>query len=193
MKKINKAKSKPFGRASITISKSTSSSNTTKSISTKERYSKLLFFTIKFLVIFAVLNVLIWFADLSQLNLFLAKESGQLVGAQVKETSLTFGAGNFVVTNSCTGLVSISILASIIFAFQRPKLKKRLALFIIGAGVLFLINIPRIALVVYSSSLGLDAEAVHELTWFLMSAIILIVWFFGMRTIAKEKDFVQLI
>jgi exosortase/archaeosortase family protein len=153
---------------------------------------KIFFFIIKFFGIFIVLNLLIELSDLSFLTSFIANVSASFLGMQYLN-NIIIGKTFFIITNSCTGLVSTSILASIIFALTKPELKKKIVLFLVGAIVLLIVNIPRIILVLYVSKLGFDTGLVHELTWFLMSAIVLIIWYYGTKRIEKINQFNELL
>ena len=154
---------------------------------------QLLLFAVKFFSIFVVLNVLIELADLSFLTGWLASVVGWILGVATASNILLINSSQFVVTNSCTGLVSASILASIVFALRLPSLKKKIGVFVLGLVVLMLINVPRVALVVLAAKRGFDVELVHELTWGLMSAIVLLIWYYGTKKITRVKEFSELL
>ncbi|MFA5125734.1 MAG: hypothetical protein WC462_01900 [archaeon] len=153
---------------------------------------KLLFFVAKFFIIFAVLNILIELADLSFLTNFIASISASFLNAQYLH-NVVFVKSFFIITNSCTGFVSASILASIIFALRKPALKKKIILFLLGTAVLLIVNIPRIIFVLYMSKIGFNAELMHEMTWFLMSAIVLAIWYYGTKRVEGIKEFNELL
>jgi hypothetical protein len=48
-------------------------------------------------------------------------------------------------------------------------------------------------LVLWAALVGVDAEAVHVFTWYLMSALILLIWYYGTKKVSKIKDFSELI
>lgn len=154
---------------------------------------KILVFLVKFFVIFAVAQTLIEFAPLAPLNNTITEISASALGLESLRSDVVVGEGVFSVTNSCTGLVSVSILGAIIFSLRKPRLRKKLALFLAGAIIIMLINIPRIMLVLFAAKIGFNAELVHELTWFLMSAIILIIWYYGTKRMEKIKEFRELL
>ncbi|MCX6804273.1 MAG: exosortase/archaeosortase family protein [Candidatus Diapherotrites archaeon] len=153
----------------------------------------ILFFIIKFLIIFAIATIIVTSVDLSFINKAITSLSAGLVGLTYEGAALSIGNSAFLVTNSCTGLISAGILAGLIFASRNPKFKKKLALFIFGAVILVLVNIPRIALVLLAAKSGYNAELVHELTWFLMSAVVLVIWYYGIKHFGKINDFKELI
>jgi hypothetical protein len=48
-------------------------------------------------------------------------------------------------------------------------------------------------LVLYAAQKGFDAELVHMATWFLMSAIVLVIWYYGTKKLAGIKEFSDLL
>ena len=154
---------------------------------------KLLFFCIKFFVIFFVLEFIIDSVELSFFTNALASMTAAILGASSTGNIVLLAGNTFVVTNSCTGLISTSILAAIIFSLKKPEMIKKIALFVAGLAALVLLNIPRVALVVYSPLLGLDADTVHVLTWFVMSAAVLLIWYYGTKKITGIKEFGELL
>ncbi|VVB74177.1 Uncharacterised protein [uncultured archaeon] len=157
------------------------------------RFKKIIWFCAKFFVIYFVLQFLIELADLSSLNNFIAYASASLIGIGYLGNTVFVAGEVFTVTNLCTGLVSASVLAAIVFSLRRPKLGQKAILFTSGLVLLMLINIPRVSLVLYSAMLGFDAELVHTFTWFIMSAAVLLIWYYGTKRIAKVKDFSELV
>jgi exosortase/archaeosortase family protein len=166
---------------------------TTKNTQNKSNNKPILIFLLKFFGIFLVLEALITLIDLTRLTNFITTIVANFFNLPYLNNIIFVNSSTFVVTNSCTGLVSLAILAAITLPLKRMQLKKKVLVLGIGAFFLLTINIPRIGVVIYSGLIGFDAELVHELTWFLMSAIILLVWFFGIKYIQKEKDFSNLI
>jgi len=158
-----------------------------------KRNKPILIFLIKFFAIFIILEALINLIDLHLLTNLITFIVANFFNLPYLNSTIFINSSSFVVTNSCTGLVSLAILAAITLPLKGMKLKKRVLILAIGAVFLLILNIPRVGLVIYSGLLGFDAEMVHEFTWFLMSAIILLVWFYGIKLIQKEKDFSKLI
>lgn len=162
-------------------------------IKVKSQRNLLLFFVVKFFIIFAVLNYLIEIASLAPLTEFIAKTSAGWLSLPVFASTIISGGQLFVVTNLCTGLVSASILAAIIFSLRRPSIEKKILLFLAGAAVLLVANIPRVVLVLFAAQNGFDAELVHEFTWIIMSVIVLGFWYYGTKRIEKIKEFNELL
>jgi exosortase/archaeosortase family protein len=168
-------------------------SNTPKHISFLKRNKPILLFLVKFFGIFITLEGLVTLIDLTLLTNFITKIVANFFNLPYLNSTIFVNSSSFIVTNSCTGLVSLAILTAITLPLKRMKLKNRALVIAIGAILLLTLNIPRIALVIYSGMNGFDAELVHEFTWFVMSAIILLVWFYGVKLIQKEDDFSKLI
>jgi exosortase/archaeosortase family protein len=155
--------------------------------------TKISLFLIKFFAIFFILTTLVELLDLLFFTEWLAFISAMPFKVNVVSNLVFVNGENFLVTNSCTGLVSASILAAIIFSLKKPLIKQKILLFLFGMGILLVLNIPRLMLVLWSASVGLDAELVHIITWFFMSIFILIIWYFGTKRIAKINDFSELL
>lgn len=150
-------------------------------------------FVFKFCLIFFTLFFIIEIMDLSFLNNFLAEKVAKIFGLEYFE-NIIFGNGiNFLITNLCTGLVSISILAGIIFSFKKPIIENKIIFFVLGALILLIANFFRIIFVIFIANLGFDAELVHTITWFLMSGIIILIWFYGNKKLLGYKKLNQLI
>ena len=186
-KKIN---SKAKSIAQSNLKKQTTSKNPLPK--NKDYNSSIGRFLIKFFVIFGITNILIEFFNLDALNKLIANITAGALGLAVSKVTIFAGTHAFVITNSCTGLVSASILGAIIFALRKPSFATKLTLFIWGAIALLLLNIPRIMIVLLAAQAGFDAELVHEATWFVMSALVLAIWYFGTKRITKIKDFSEL-
>ncbi|MFA5763663.1 MAG: hypothetical protein WC915_02535 [archaeon] len=156
--------------------------------------NKMLIFLVKFFILFFVLSELINFLDLSFFLNIITKISASYLNLQFIGNQIFIGSNIFIVTNSCTGLVSASILAAVIFALKKPKIHQKLKLFIFGTLLLLVINVPRIILILFiAKATSIDPDLVHTLTWFLMSFIILIIWYFGTKSVAKIKEFDELL
>ncbi len=157
------------------------------------RTKKIFWFCVKFFIIYFVLQYLIELADLSALNNFIAYASASILGLSFGGNIVLVAGNVFTITNMCTGLVSASVLAAIVFSLCKPRIGQKVVLFMGGLVLLMLINIPRVSLVLYSASIGFDANLVHTSTWFIMSAAVLLIWYYGTKRIAKVKDFSELV
>ncbi len=159
----------------------------------KEKSFKMGLFLGKFFVIFAILTIIIELLDLSVFTSWLASICATPFGLEAQGNAIMINGQQFAVTNACTGLMSASILAAVIFALKKPEIEKKIVIFLAGLVVLLVANIPRIMLVLWTATVGLDAGLVHTLTWFLMSALILLLWYYGTKLYAKIDDFSELL
>ncbi|HLD59131.1 MAG TPA: exosortase/archaeosortase family protein [archaeon] len=156
---------------------------------------KELFFSIKFFIIFLVLQFFILSAPLAQLENFIASAEAGALGLQSSGNIVFFEDQSFQVGANCTGLLSGAILFAVVFAMKKPDFRKKLLIAAAGALVLFLLNFPRVFFVLWAAKnfgAGL-AETLHEITWMTTAVLVLIVWFFAIRKIAKTKNFAELI
>ncbi|MFA7133368.1 MAG: hypothetical protein WC122_00115 [archaeon] len=153
----------------------------------------IIIFLVKFFIIFAILEFTIISIDLSFLTNLITSIIGVFLRIPYAKNTLFVNSTNFVITNSCTGLISLSILTAITLPLKRMVLEKRLLIILLGGALVLISNIPRIILVIYSGFFGFDTNFVHELTWFLMSGLIVVIWYYGLKLIQKEKDFSKLI
>jgi exosortase/archaeosortase family protein len=152
----------------------------------------IILFLIKFFIIYFVLSTIISLLDLSFFTNYLAMLTASILGLEFIGNIVFVDGSRFIITNYCTGLMSGAILASIIFALKRPEIKQKLLLFLFGFCLLLVINVPRLLLVLASAKAGFDAELIHTITWFVMSVIILVVWYFGTKSITGN-DFKHLL
>ncbi|MFA5931042.1 MAG: archaeosortase/exosortase family protein [archaeon] len=167
-----------------------SGSNSTKKAANRK---KMLVFAIKFFAIFIVLNFLIELVDLSFLTNAITQIAATILGLDYLLNVVYVNNGLFIVSNLCTGLVSASILAAIIFSLNKPELSKKTTLFLAGLIILLAVNIPRIIFVLFVAKYGFDAELVHELTWFVMSGLVLLIWYYGSKRLLKLKEISELL
>jgi exosortase/archaeosortase family protein len=152
-------------------------------------------FLVKFFAIFFVLQAIILFLSLNFLEQSLASFEAGLLGLQVNGNTVFVNGNSFSVDANCTGLLSVAILAAIVFSLRKPKLEKKFLVFFVSGALLLLLNVPRLFFVLWAAKeYGVSvAEAVHELSWFSTGIFILFFWFFATRKIAKIKDFSQLL
>ncbi|MBS3059633.1 MAG: hypothetical protein J4224_04380, partial [Candidatus Diapherotrites archaeon] len=70
-------------------------------------------------------------------------------------------------------------------------LKSKTATLAIGVIFLLAANYVRVYFVLLSAIAfgGRAAEAVHIITWFLTAALVIVVWYYGTKRIAKVKEF----
>lgn len=151
-------------------------------------------FLLKFFSIFLVLQSIIVVAPLSGLNEWIAKFEAGALNLESRGNTVFTGNAGYVITNSCTGLISGSILAAIVFSLKKPEPKKKTTVFFAGAVILFIINLLRVYIVILGGVIyGFGfAENLHVTSWFVMSAIIIAIWYYVTKKWAGIKDFSEL-
>lgn len=156
---------------------------------------KALVFLVKFFVVYAVLQLLIVSLPLGFLENGIALLEANALGLQAQGNAIFFGSYEFQIVPNCTGLVGISVLASIIFALRRPELKKKVLLLAFGAAVLFPLNLLRLYLVLLAAiSFGPEmAGGLHIASWFAVSAAIILLWYWLTKRLAGARDFASLL
>ncbi len=154
----------------------------------KNSFDKKIFvFLIKFFLIFFILNTIISFLDFQWLNNFVAVVVATISFSTSISSIVFVGQQQFIITNYCLGFVSIAMLAALIFSLSKPDIRKKFVVFVLGAIILFILNIFRIVMVLFSAKIGFDAQLMHTLSWFLMSAFVLLIWFYLMLFFSKKK------
>lgn len=157
--------------------------------------NKNLLFLLKFFAIFALLQGIILIAPLNSLNEWIAGIEASALSLERQGNAILAGNTNFLITNSCTGLVSGSIFAAIVFALKKPAFKQKTLVFLAGAILLFLINLARVYFVVLAG-IGFGAEfagIMHIVSWFLMSGFIIALWYYLTKKWIGIKDFSELL
>ena len=147
----------------------------------------LLIFSIKFFLIFFTLSFIIEFLDLSIMSNFLTIIVSSILNLPFLDNQIFLNEKIFVISNACLGFSTISILFALIFSLKKPELIKKMSLFIFGAGFIFLINIPRLVVVVFSEIIGFDPDLVHTLTWFFMSLVVLVIFLLATKYYYKKE------
>ena len=104
-------------------------------------------------------------------------------GMNASGNLLSFQEGTFQINNYCTGLYSISLLASLLIPLKTINWKKKAGFFLAGAATLFVINIFRVALIAWAGiNYGLElAELVHWASWVGIGMLVFAVWLKGLK------------
>ena len=148
-------------------------------------------FLAKFFALFFILQFLVLIADLRTIQNAISAGVSGMAGLEFSGIFVMVQGGAFEITPSCTGLVSAAILAAIIFSLRKPDVKNKFFLFFAGASILFVVNFFRVLFVVIAvKELGIAAaEMLHVVSWFVMSAGIIIVWYWFTKRMLKINDF----
>lgn len=159
-----------------------------------KKQKKLWLFLAKFFFIFGALYLALYLVDSKPLQEFVAINSARMIGLDAESNTIRVGGSSFLINESCTGLVSIMILASTIFALRKPDLNKKIRVFFAGSIALFFLNIARVSLVLLVALQSIQAaELTHVISWFLMSAAIIALWYYSTKRMVKIKRFNELI
>ena len=152
-------------------------------------------FLVKFFFIYAILQASILLIPLEPLQNSIAGFEASALGLKAIGNVIEYESHGFEIVANCTGLMSISVLAAIIFSLRKPDLKKKLLFFATGAIVLFPLNLVRIYLVIRAAMvLGVEfSETLHVLTWFTTSALILATWYYSTKKFVGVKEFNNLL
>ena len=152
-------------------------------------------FLVKFFIIFGALQGIIVIAPLGALNEWIAGFEAGALAIENEGDRLVGGDAYYVITNSCTGLVSGSILAAIVFGLKKPDLRKKAVVFAAGATALFLVNLARVYFVVFGGiAYGFEfSELLHITSWFAMSGLIIALWYYLTKRWAGVRDFSELL
>lgn len=155
---------------------------------------KAFLFSARFFIVFAVLYALLFLLDFSMIENWLASLTAGFFGLQAIGNAVLIGGFAFKITESCIGLFSGIVLASIIFACRKPSLRLKLLMAFCGSLALFLLNIPRLYLVFWAAlNYGVEiAEWAHFASWFSTTIIIIAVWYLLAERIAG-KEFKELV
>ena len=159
------------------------------------RAKKELWFLMKFFLIYAVLQFAVLAAPLSGLQEWIAGIEAGLLGLEVSGSSILIGTDIFIISASCTGVVSAAVLAAVIFALKKPGMKLKLAMFAFGAVALLLLNLLRVyAVLLVAVGWGTGAaELAHAVSWLGTAFLVLLVWYFATKKIMGTGNFAEML
>jgi len=157
--------------------------------------NKTVIFLLKFGIIFSVLHFLVWTIPTGFLQNLIAVFQAGLFNLPVKDNLILLGEQKILINPSCTGLVSSSIIAAIIFSLSKPKIKEKIKIFLLAGTVMFLLNLLRIYFVLWFG-LNFGAELVglmHEISWMTTAIFIIGLWYYFTKKITKIEEFNELL
>ena len=148
-------------------------------------------FLAKFFALFLILQAIVLVVDLTWMQNAIAAGVSSLDGTAYSGKFVNVKDGAFEITPSCTGLVIAAILAAVIFSMKKPDMKKKAALFLTGTAILLVLNYFRVLLVVIvGRDFGIGAaEILHVISWFVMSAGIILIWYVFTKKMTKTESF----
>jgi len=145
----------------------------------------------KFFIIFSAIQFFVFTADFSLLQNFIAGTQSDFLGLDHLNNFIFVKNGIFAIVPLCTGVVSASVLAAIIFSLRKPGLKEKILVFFAGFIVLIVLNYFRVLLVVWTGKeFGIEiADWLHVLTWVSTTIFIIGIWFVFTKRITGVKNF----
>lgn len=157
--------------------------------------NKTMLFLVKFGVIFSVLHLLVWTVPTSFLQNWIAFLQAGFFNLPLTENTIFLNQKLILINPSCTGLISLSILAAIIFSLTKPELKKKIEIFVLAGIIMFFLNLLRIYFVLWAGmNFGEELIGVlHEISWMTTALFIIILWYYFTKKITKVKEFNELL
>ncbi|MBI2598103.1 MAG: exosortase/archaeosortase family protein [Candidatus Diapherotrites archaeon] len=152
---------------------------------------KIVVFLIKFFAIFALFHYFLLVVNLSFFEDAIAGFQARLLGLGFEKNSVFAKDGAFLITSSCTGLVSTIILGAIIFSLKKPSRKEKIWIFFGGTALLLIVNQFRLYFVLLIGKIfGVQAaELAHIASWFATTAAIIFAWYYFTKKMTKTKNF----
>lgn len=156
---------------------------------------KTLRFVLKFFLLFGVMETALFMADISFLEGAITSFEAAVLGLPYAGNMVLVNGQAFRINESCTGLASGIMLASIVFALRKPGIREKAGIFIAGFAALFCLNLARVCLVLLSAELyGAGfAEMLHVASWFAAAGLVLLLWHALTKRIAGISEFRQLL
>ncbi|PJA19480.1 MAG: hypothetical protein COX63_01510, partial [Candidatus Diapherotrites archaeon CG_4_10_14_0_2_um_filter_31_5] len=112
--------------------------------------NKTILFLIKFGVIFFVLHFLVWSIPVLFLQNWIAFLQAGFFELPLQDNLIYLNQKQILINPSCTGLISLSILAAIIFSLTKPEMKKKIQIFVLAGSIMFVLNLLRIYFVLWT-------------------------------------------
>ena len=148
-------------------------------------------FLAKFFAIFLALEAIVNILDFSALQEFIAKSLAAVLDLRSSHSTVFVQGGSFEINASCTGLVSSSVLAAVVFSLKKPDIRSKAIIFISGSLLLLLLNYLRVLVVLWAGKeFGTAAaEALHIASWFTTTAFVLGLWYYFTKKVTGSKSF----
>jgi exosortase/archaeosortase family protein len=144
------------------------------------KYSGECLFFLRFFSIVAVSQALLIVFEPYWLESLIASAEAALLGLRSTGNIIYMEGQPFAISANCTGLLSSSVFAAIVFSLRKPELKKKIAIALAGISALFALNFVRVYLVMAAGNiLGMQwLNTAHLLSWFAMFGAVLGAWYF---------------
>lgn len=140
-------------------------------------------FIIRFTVLFVGMELLLILFPPIGYQQWIATQIGNLLHVPVDQTFLRVGGSFFEISAFCSGFTTFALFAGLVLGFSIPSIERKIGLLLSGGLFILVLNFIRIYLVVWIGehySIG-AAETFHMITWFVLSALVMILWFILMK------------
>lgn len=150
-----------------------------------------LWYLLKFFLIFAAAEAMLFYLDFSALEGFIAQSAATWLALPSSGNLIFLKDGALEINSQCTGLVSSSVLGAIVFSLRKPGLKQKTAIFLAGFFLLLVLNYFRVFLVVWAGkAYGIGTgEIVHVASWFTTALLVIGLWYYFTKRITGTRDF----
>ncbi len=147
-------------------------------------------FLICFIIIFASVETLLYFFPPLFYQEWLAAWTAQQLSLPWNGISIDVNGVAFLVTSFCTGLTTWGLWLGLLWGFAFPKRDDKISYSILGLIGILIINSLRILLIVFvGKQWGVPAaDALHTLTWFVLSAIVFGTWYYILSLHARSMN-----
>jgi len=137
-------------------------------------------FLFRFFAIFLVVEVFLSVFPPLYFQEWLARVIGNILDIPVQGIFVSVNAIRFEISPFCTGLSTIGLWLGLVYGFPFPPGKEKIRYALVGGVMIILLNVIRLLGIVYAGmvSSAANVDALHTLTWFIMSALACGMWYY---------------
>lgn len=137
-------------------------------------------FLFRFFAIFLLVEVFLSIFPPVFFQEWLARVIGNILSIQTQGVFLTVNAVRFEISAFCTGLSTIGLWLGLVYGFPFPPAREKMRYALMGGGIILLANVMRLVGIVYVGMVSSfeNVDALHTLTWFIMSALVCGMWYY---------------
>lgn len=147
-------------------------------------------FLIRFFVVFFAIELLLAYFPPVAYQTWLAESVGSVVHVPANGIFLSVNGIQFEISAFCTGLTSWGLLVGLLVGFTYPPWLKKIKYAALGLVGILMVNFFRLILIVYvgmATHLTM-VDVLHTMTWFVMSALVVGVWYWMLCRHVKTRD-----
>lgn len=143
-------------------------------------HSALRKFLFRFFAIFLLAEVFLSIFPPVFFQEWLARVIGNMLDIPVQGIFVQANNLRFEISAFCTGLSTIGLWLGLVYGFPFPPAREKIRYALVGGGIILLANVIRLVGIVYVGILfSFEAvDALHTLTWFVMSALACGMWYY---------------